>query len=63
MVQLEVKLRMKQQRGSEAEEKSGASCKGKMERRRERGVEPFTLSSDQRTEYRLETEEREKRGQ
>lgn len=38
-----------------------ARGKWREEGREESGA--FTLSSDQRTEYRLETEEREKRGQ
>lgn len=45
------------------EGKAAAGRKGKTERRGERGAEPFTLFSDQRTEYRLETEEREKCGE
>lgn len=37
-----------------------ARVKRREEGREQRGAEPFTLFSDQRTEYRLETEEREK---
>lgn len=61
MLQLEVKFGRKQERGRKEErEKLLLARKGKAERRGERGAQPFTLFSGQRTEYRLEAEEREK---
>lgn len=65
VLQLEVKLGRKQERGrKEGREKLLLllllARKGKAERRGERGAQPFTLFSGQRTEYRLEAEEREK---